>query len=208
MIMTEIFPRNRVLPKIKTGFLLIGILFGMTACSSPAGEVGTEISVLKDGSIHMQIAESFDKPYYDKDELQQSILEEAASYNREMGSGNITVEKITVEENVAQVKMNYASAADYAAFNECIFFIGSAQEAVDAGFDLNTVLSGVKDELETIGMSDMLAMTDYRILITDCTDDITLDGKAAYVSDNVFVSKNGKNIVLVAEGAPAYVMFQ
>ena len=182
---------------------------GLTACAAPAKEEGTTVSVSKEGTVSLHIIESFDKPYYDQDELQQMILSEAADYNREVGAGNVSVEKIVVEDNMAVVDMTYASAADYAGFQGGIFFLGTAKEAQEAGYELNVVLSGAEDELKTIGMSDMLAMSEYQLLITDMKETVTLNGKAEYVSDNVIFSENRKTVAFGGEeGELAYVMYR
>lgn len=208
-IMTKVFSRNRIILKIIIGMCSVFMALVGSACNFSSKEEQTEITILKDGSVRMQIIESFDKPYYNQEELQQKILAEVASYNRNAESGNISVEKIEVEEQRAKVVMGYASCEDYARFNKSTLFVGNVAEAQEAGYDLNTVLSRIENQAETIGMSDMLLMTDYMVLITDCKDSVNIDGKAAYISDNVTVSKNKKTISLVQDtDKPAYVLFQ
>lgn len=207
--MTEGFSRSRVLPKIIVSLWLASIMLIMSACSLGGNTAQTKISISKDGRVSVSIVESFDKTYYDKDELQQQILTEVAGYNRAAGNGNVAVEKIEVEDGMATVVMTYAKAADYAAFNNSVFFVGSAKEAQEAGYELNTVLSGTKDENETIGMSDMFAMTDYQMLITDIGEPVELAGKAAYISNNVNISKNRKTVTLAENSqGPIYVIFR
>ncbi len=203
------FYQDNILAKAICLMLVCLMGIGMTACTASKAEEGTTVVLSKDGTISSYIVESFDKPYYDKDELQQMILSEVADYNREVGSGNITVEKIAVEDNLAAVTMSYASAKDYAEFQGSVFFLGTAKEAQEAGYDLNTVLSSTEDELETIGMSDMLAMTEYQILITDRKEPVTLNGKAAYVSDNTIYSNSLKTVTFGGEeNELAYVMYR
>lgn len=207
--MKKVFSEKGVILKIIISLYLVLITVGSTACNLAAGEQQTEITVSKDGSVSIQIIESFDKPYYDEEDLRESILTKVASYNRSVGSGNISVEKIEVNEQSAKVLMSYLSSEDYAQFNKTVFFIGSPEEAEEAGYDLNTVLSGATDSMETIGMSDMLNMSDYRILITDSKIPITIDGKVEYLSNNVTVSNNKKTITLMADATEiAYVMYR
>lgn len=190
-------------------FVFVGIL-SITSCGSwKAKAEGMTVSVAEDGAVHSYIAEGFDKDYYDKEELQQRILSAAASYNRETGGQNISVDKVSVEKQMAVVQMTYASSADYAAFNEGVFFVGTTKEAEEAGYDLNVVLSGTKNEQETIGKSDLLGMSDVKILITDMTEAVTLNGKALYCSENVSVSKNLKTISRQEESDKmAYIIYQ
>lgn len=196
--------------KILTGMLILVSVLGMTACSSKeSGENTTYVSLAKDGKVRSDIAESFEQSYYDKDELQQTILAEAASYNRSVGNGNITVEKVEVKNGVAVVQMIYADAKDYAAFNKTDFFVGTAKEAQEAGYDLNVVLSGVKDSGQTVGQADILAMKDVRLLITDISDAVMLNGKALYISENVTASENAKVVQRAVDSEKkAYIIFK
>ena len=208
-IMTKVFSRKRIILKIIISMCLVLMVMGVSACDFSSKEEQTQITIQKDGSVRMQIIESFDKPYYDKDELQQKVLTEVAGYNRNMGSGNISVEKIEVEDNRAKVVMVYGSCQDYARFNNSVLFVGNTAGAVEEGYDLNTVLSVAGNPTETIGVSDMLLMTDYSLLITDCREPIIIDGKAEYISDNVIISNNKKIITLMQDtDKPAYVLFQ
>lgn len=203
--------RSRVVsPKKKTNALLILLLVvAMTnGCGSEAEESRAELQ--KDGSVKSVISASFDKPDYDIDELQQMVLEESATYNRSVGDNAISVEKVSEKNGTASVKMTYKSAADYAAFNDGIFFVGSPKEAEEEGYNLNKVLSGTKNPLETVGGADILAMdSDVKILITDMKDPVVLDGKALYTSDNVQTDKKYKTVTLKEEsGEPAYIIYK
>lgn len=203
--------RSRVVsPKKKTNALLILLLVvAMTSgCGSEAEESRAELQ--KDGSVKSVISASFDKPDYDIDELQQMVLEESATYNRSVGDNAISVEKVSEKNGTASVKMTYKSAADYAAFNDGIFFVGSPKEAEEEGYNLNKVLSGTKNPLETVGGADILAMdSDVKILITDMKDPVVLDGKTLYTSDNVQTDKKYKTVTLKEEsGEPAYIIYK
>lgn len=83
------------------------------------------------------------------------------------------------------------------------------QKAGEDGYDLNRVLSSVKDDLETVGKSDIANMTDMRLLITDMREPVTLNGKAAYISANVTVDKKGKTVFFNEDSEElAYILFK
>lgn len=190
---------RKFLYKMITGALALMAAAGLTACGNKEEDgSSTFISVGKDGSIHSEIVESFTEERYDKDELQTAILGELAVYNKKAGN-NITVEKVEKDGDNIVVKMTYAGSADYAAFNKVDFFTGTAAEAETAGYELNVVLSGVNEPNETVGKSDILAMENTGILITDVAENIVLDGKALYISDGVEVSSKGKNVRRIGE---------
>ncbi len=198
--------RFRFSSNIKTGLLLGAVMFLISSCGKSVDEEVTSITVQKDGTILSHIVESFEQGYYDSEELQQSILAEAADYNKVTGSGRINVEKIDVDSGVATVRMIYQEAEDYADFNHMVFFVGSTEKAGEE-YELNVVLSGAKDTNDTVGRADILAMKDYKLLITDAQEPVFLNGKAEYISDNVTVSSDRKNIQLSGDGL-GYVLYR
>lgn len=207
MSLNRFFSQKNSFRKAAALFGIAGVM-ALTACAGSGPDEESTVSVTKEGKISSHIVESFDKTYYDKDELQQRILQEAASYNRAVGEGAVSVEKVTVEDGFANVEMTYEKASDYADFNNRVFFIGTPEEAREAGYDLNTVLSSVKDEYETVGMSDILAMEDVKILITDIKEPVTLNGKAAYISGNAAADKKLKTVYFDEESEElAYILY-
>lgn len=207
MSISRFFPQKNSLCKAAAMFCVAAAM-ALTACAGGGDEEESTVSITREGKINSHIVESFDKNYYDKDELQQRILQEAASYNRAAGEGAVSVEKVIVENGFANVEMTYGKASDYADFNNRVFFIGTAKEAQEAGYDLNTVLSSVKDEYETVGKSDILAMEDVLILITDVKEPVTLNGKAVYISGNVVADKKLKTVYFDEESEElAYILY-
>ncbi len=192
--------------KIKTGILAAAAVLLISGCQNSESEETTSITVQRDGTILSHIVESFEEGYYDSEELQQSILMEAADYNKSAGNGKVNVEKINVDGGVATVRMTYQEAGDYAGFNHAVFFVGSPENA-GKEYELNVVLSGTKDTNDTVGRADILAMKDYKLLITDAQEPVFLDGKAEYISDNVTVSSDRKNIQLSGDGL-GYVLYK
>lgn len=188
--------------------VLVSLFF--TACGSEEGESSAAaISFTKEGKVRAELKESFEQSYYDKDELEQTILTEVAEYNRTAGNDSITVEKVEVADGMAEVAMTYEGAKDYASFNQVVFFAGSPAEAESAGYDLNVVLSSVKNANETIGKSDILAMKDVTILITDEREAIALSSKALYVSSNVALSQNARELRMAGEDKElAYIIYK
>lgn len=191
MILSSYFLQKHKLAKVAVLSLFLGTL-ALTACNAVEGE--SSVSLLKDGAVKATIVEDFDKSYYDKDELQQMILEEVVSYNRQLGEDAVSVDKVSVENGVARVEMTYADSESYAAFNDGVFFLGPVSGAQKAGYDLNKVFISSSDQLVTAGMSDILEMSDAKILITDMKEPVVLDGKAVYVSSNVETDKKCKTV--------------
>ncbi|NBJ91556.1 hypothetical protein [Parablautia muri] len=190
-----------IFKKMIISVLTFSVMLVFSACGGEAKEEGgTFLSLINDGTIQSNIEESFEESYYDKDELEQAILEQVDDYNNQAGAESITVKKVEVKDGVALAQLIYAGAQDYAAFNQALFFTGKSGEAESAGYDLNVVLSSVKDSQDTMGKADILALGDEKLLVTDISDAIKLDGKALYISDNVTVSSGGKTVRRTEDG--------
>lgn len=199
---------NQLISRMIISLLVTAAMTAMVSCSN-AGKSGSYVTISKDLTLQSNIEESFEESYYDREELQQMILTQAATYNRDAGNSSIAVEKVDVRDGVAVVQMTYAAAGDYASFNKAVFFVGKAQDAAEEGYELNVVLSGVKDPDETVGKADILAAENATLLITDIDDAIWLYGKAIYVSDNVIVSDNGKTVCRMEDSEKsAYIIFK
>ena len=192
------------------GTLVISSILMLAGCAEKNNSTEkTTISIKKDGSIISLIEESFEQSYYDQAELQQQILMEVADYNRKVGAANISVEKVEVADGMATVQMTYKDAMDYANFNDVTFFVGLPSEASETDYNMDVVLSGVKDEGETMGKADILASEGATLLVLDVEEPVLLDGKALFVSDNVVVSDNQKGVRL-SEGSDklAYILYK
>lgn len=196
--------------KAIVGTLVISNMLIFAGCT--AGEAGaseTTISIKKDGSVLSHIEESFEQSYYSQEELQQQILAEVSDYNRKTGDSCISVEKIEAANSVATVQMTYKEAKNYAEFNGVTFFVGTPGEASASGYNMDVVLSGVKDSNETLGKADILATEDFKLIIFDTQEPVSLEGKALFVSDNVIVADNQKS-VSISEGSDklAYILYK
>lgn len=186
--------------------VLATAMFLMTACAKDSSGDVSSISIQKDGTILSNIVEEFEQSYYDKEELQQAILMEAADYNKIAGNGKINVEKIDVDGGMATVRMTYQEAGDYAGFNHVVFFAGNASDAQE-NYELNVVLSGIRDTNDTLAKADILAMEGYKLLITDVQEPVFLDGRAEYVSGNITASDDRKSVWLSGDGQ-GYVLYK
>lgn len=201
---------NQSVSRMFISILSLAAMLAMVSCSSSVNVTDGESLLLGgDGTVRSNIRESFEESYYDKEELQQMILTQVSTYNRNAGGSSISVEKVEVKGGVAVVQMTYADVSDYASFNQAVFFAGKAQDAAQAGYELNVVLSGVKNPSETVGKADILAMENETLLITDVSDEIVLNGKAVYTSDNVTVSGDAKTIRRTEDSEKlAYIIFK
>lgn len=163
---------------------------------------GTEIEVLKDGSIVETITEEFAKDYYDETNLRDILIAEVDDFNRGAEDGSITVDKFESEDGKLTVSIKYPSADIYTAYNTDPYnnkklFCGTVAEAGDAGYSFDISLTDVKGE-ETIGKEDILGMGSSKILIAESPSRVKVTGRILYVGENISVS--GKNQAIMQSG--------
>lgn len=168
---------------------------GAAGTEEAAAAAGTEIEVLKDGSILETITEEFQKEYYDEANLRDMLLAEVESFNEGQEDGNITVDKFESADGKLTVEVKYPSADIYTAYNTDPYnhkalFCGTIAEAQGAGYDFNISLTDAKGE-KTIGKEDILGMGSSKIVIAESPSRVKVTGKILYVGENVTVS--GKN---------------
>jgi hypothetical protein len=154
------------------GVLLATSVFGLTACGSGAaavdnGTVGMTITVNKNGSISNSIVEDFGESYYDVDSLKDMIDSAVSEYNSKNSDANISLKNCKVDDDVANVTIEYGNYKAYSGFNDESFFVGTITEANMAGYDLNMTLKDASDSAVTISKPQLLGMGDNHIVILE-----------------------------------------
>ena len=174
--------------------LMAGVLL-LGGCSMLGGstwepKAETAVSIKKDGSITEQVQESFDASYYNADELQNMITSSVSQYNTEHGENSVTVGEFRAEDQTADLTMQYASAEDYAQFNNTEFYYGSMINAQLEGylFDVSykKIQNGVVTETSVSG-SEVIKEMDKQVLVVRAPMEIQVPGNVLYTSSNAEV---------------------
>lgn len=110
----------------------VGILSG---CSFEPNVKANTIFVQKDKTILAASIETFDKNYYNQNDLKKYVEQQVESFKQSHTTGNVKLKKITVKKQQAKLYMEYSDYKTYAAFNEATFFIGTVATAKKAGYD-------------------------------------------------------------------------
>lgn len=161
----------------------------------------TTVFVHKDGRITDAIVEDFGQSYYNVTELQTMTNKELTAYNQTTGSVESAVlSSYEVTDGVAKVFIDFATAADYGAFNGKDCFFGTVAEAYEAGYALDVTLKSVSGD-ETLDKSALLEKGKYKILIIEEHVDIEMYKKILYTSANVeLIEDNHARVSDEAEG--------
>ncbi|MCR5790392.1 MAG: hypothetical protein K6G83_10950, partial [Lachnospiraceae bacterium] len=159
------------------------LLVFLSACGKEEEYHETTLRLLKKGQIENEIVENFGQNYYNADELRTMLTESAEDYAKLTGKKDGAVFKsLSVENNVAKAVFRFKSAADYAAFNQTEFFVGTLNEARAQSYDLGVSLISPLDG----GISELASLpADTRLIIVKEPVMVVPDGDIAYVSANV-----------------------
>lgn len=169
-----------------------------------AKNVHNNIMVLtKDLTVQASSVETFDKDYYDKEELQSFMEKEIAEYNSECGKDKVKLDSLYVKKGMASQVLNYQTIKDYAEFNNTetnIFTMNKALEEKMVGkgdtfLDFQTGKKVAVEEWSVDGAYVLQINEPYELRI---------NGKILYYKN---ASKEEGNLK-IDPGQKAYVIFK
>ncbi len=142
----------------------------------------------KHGVVESLSVESFDKEYYDENELKNFIDEEIKAQQTSQGEESLSLEKFEVKEEKATLRVKYKTAEDYAEFTDTEF--ESGQYTADILSDEQTLIQ--VETGEEIDKANIEAEGLSYIKIQDPEGiQLLVDGSISYYSNGMeFVEKN------------------
>ena len=162
--------------------VLTAALF-LAGCGNDFEPTESTIYVTSKGIVHSAIMESFEKDYYNFEELKGDVETAVQSYCANGKEGAVSVESLVEENDVVTLKMQYQTVADYSTFNDMILFSGSFSEAEAAGY----VPSELYDsEGKAVVLSEEEKNT-LKVVVTEESVCVQTSGTIKCVSDNVTV---------------------
>lgn len=184
--------------------ILTAVLFLM-GCGNKFEPTESTIFITSKGEVQSAIMESFDKAYYDFEELSEDVEKQVKSYCLDVNEEAVTVESLTQGDGEVALLMNYQTVEDYVAFNEVLLFVGTYAEAVAAGY--------VPEELyDAEGNSiafDSEELDDLKVVVTEESICVQTSGKIRYVSDNVsIIDKKLARALEAGKSHPAFILYK
>jgi hypothetical protein len=186
---TVIAKKTAMAAALSAGVMLLGGC-GLMEQDSWTPQESAAISIDKDGVITEIIQETLDASYYDADELQNMVNSEVADYNAKNGEASVTVKEFAAEDGKVNLTMEYASAADYAEFNNTEFFYGSMISAQLEGYLFDVSYKKVDDGVvqgSTVSGSEVIKHMDDQVLILRAPVEVHLPGEVTFTSTNADV---------------------
>lgn len=184
--------------------VLAGALL-LSGCTQKFEPTESTIFVTSKGVVKSAVMESFEKGYYNFEELSGDIESAVQAYCSGGNEGAIVVESLTEGNDMVTLQMQYESAAVYSEFNDMILFSGTLSEAKAAGYSVGELY-------DTEGqLAEMTAEEEntLKVIITEEDVCIQTSGKIKYVSDNVTLI--GTKLVRALEAGvnhPAFVVYK
>lgn len=177
----------------------------MAGCQQKFEPTESTIYITSKGVVQSALMESFDKDYYEFDELSEDVKKEVKSYCLDVNEEAITIESLTQENETVTLLMNYQTAEDYAAFNEVLLFTGTYEEAAAAGY----VPEELYDTEGQIVDMDSEKLDNLRVVVTEENFCIQTSGKIKYVSNNVsIIDKRLAKSMEAGKNHPAFVLYK
>lgn len=187
------------------GVLGVCLLFVfLTGCSEVQLQDGTNLELMKDGSVTVTYIEEFPSDYYDISELQAMNEEEVAVYNQQKGEDVVEVLSTETDGSKLTLAMSYKDIEDYGDMNGVQVFSGTVGQAKALGYDLNKSFISIKDgeKITDINWEDLEA---HHILISNELSTIHTFKNIEYVTENVAMSSDKRMATITGEGQAVIV---
>ncbi len=181
-----------------TGLFLLFLLSSLfvTGCAKEPVYVPVTtntIEVTEDGNVIGYMVESFDKEYYDIEELESMVRTELGEYNtaspelkEDAGRVPIEVDRVIMAEDGSKnvvVALNFQNTTVYADYMGKELFYGTVAEAIAAGYEVDKKLSKVKGGDLLTG--DLLQKNmEKKILILEDAVSVRLPQSVQFLSTN------------------------
>lgn len=189
------------------GLVLITAVLGGCGSSGGPSLDSTSVYLRQDGSVASAVYEEFDTDSYSLDELRVFVEDAVRAYNQEAAGAaeaysdksktplDIAISSLEAKNGEAVLKMEYASAEDYIAFNRQDEMLtqlasGTVDGAKAAGIDLAKIELVSADGKEKLTAADL--GSEYYIVFAEGTADLTVEGKIAYASEDVELDGSSK----------------
>lgn len=165
--------------KIVVYVLLAICLLGLTGCNKKAKQTLDRTEVTEnttlfnlDGTVKSVIVESFEKDYYNKNELKSYIEQTIQTYTKKAGIDTVVLDSLDVNNKVASAQLSYKKVADYATFNEVNVEVLTKEQALKDERVSDTVYS--VDQGETVDLKSALAEKDYTIVVMEVPGEVVM----------------------------------
>lgn len=171
---------------IRAGLSLVAaVSLGMAGCVLPNSSQNTSLQVDDTGAVTETIIETKDGDYTE-DELSAYIRKSISAYNSGDDSA-VSLDSCKIDGNAVKIVMNYKTVQDYSGYNGVTCFLGTLQEAEDAGYDINqSWVTASGDAAAADDLSQISARKkEWKVFIVSEPVYVRVPDKILYTTENV-----------------------
>lgn len=206
--------------KKKTALMMAAVLvLGLTACGKTVGDMDLEagqsaIYIQEAGVVSYAVSETFDRDYYDKDDLEDKVKAEVEAYNNDSKasvSDALVLDTFKVKKDTATLVLEFATTYDFLTYvkdynkiAEDQFYIGTIADNSACKIKGDFISP---DQQKTSTGKEIKQMTDAYILIVNEEYRVQVDGTIHYISDNCKIDDNGIITTAKAEDGTSYIVY-
>jgi len=192
-------------PMKRIAFLSVMVLMVVSFAGCKKGNVSIKTSQIEtntmliksDGTVQAAVVESFDKDYYDLEELKTFINERVAQFNKNAGKENaVVLDSLEKKKGNAVMVLQYDNMEDYAKFNEtdAQYLTSITQDTLSQIPDMLKTPDGEK----TISKEELLTMKNVKVVILNEEYHLILPENIQYYTGGDLTGK--KEIDAAAQG--------
>lgn len=147
------------------------------------------ILVKNNGTVQAATVETFDKNYYNLDELKSFVTEEINKYNQKNGQDSIVMDSLTLKDGNAIMILTYSDMKHYNAFNKVESTLTTAADALGRDLKLPEAYLSAKDG--AYASPDVaLKNDDYMILVLNEKTNVIVDGTIKFFANGKMSGKS------------------
>jgi heme-degrading monooxygenase HmoA len=160
-----------------------GLVLLLSGCGSQADQ--STVSIDDKGRVTAEIVESFDKSYYDFEELEETVNQAVDEYNGQQEEERIQVKTCKEDRKKGEVRvtLRYDSCEDYQNFNQRELYRGTVAQAAEK-YDFGGVFLDRQGE-ETDGKTIQAEYSEAEVIVLQEPVRVATPENILYVSDNV-----------------------
>lgn len=176
--------------------MLLLIVIGIAGCSNKnksidIDDVTTNTILAKaNGKLQVATVETWDKSYYNFDEMKAFVTKEINSYNKKVGEEKIKIDDIQNRGNSAILLLTFSGMDQYSTFYEekAAYFNGGIK---DNPLSLPETLISTNNKASA-STEEVLQNEKLKILVMNEPYEIRVEGKVKYYSDNAKLLDDNK----------------
>lgn len=172
-----------------------------------------EIIVASKGKMQTSIKESFDKSYYNKDDLEKFVKDDISNFNSQNGT-KVAFNSMKVEKDNVYVVIDYPTIADYNAYDE--YQVTSLSNSEAKGNSIVPSKVKVYGKNKSVSKDKALKDGKYSVIVLSAKEEsskenkintkLTVAGKIKYAVNAKKVDSNTVKVTSVKE--PVVVIYK